>query len=602
MYKRKPSNVWNYFSTIGDKAQCRLCGKQIKKCGNTSNFLAHLRNIHNLLPHQLSTTSDQAIPASENSHATLILQLEGPEAISEQSISSKRVKTEDDKSKLITNLVASWFAKDMLPEEIAMGDGFKKFLNEVAPHLPFPPQAGVVEKLHTKYQSSLIYIADKLSKVDEFALTFDIWNNNLTQHSHLTLTSHFIDGTSHGSIVIGNRELPSTTISTDELRSAVMDILNKWAINPEKITCAITHDITGLMGSLQELLDASKYQKCFAHTLDSMLRESIGSQSELLMLIRKIRENLHFCDEITAAQESIMRDKVVVLKVSPLDDKSTDESDWTCLYATLERYVSQSTEISNVLMGFDGPVISEADGKIAEETLSLLKPFHQIADEMSSEKWTPISKIIPIVGVLVKAINLILPETNCAKEFKNTLLKNIRSNFKDIEADPIASIATLLDPRFKNLDFTSEAQSVKAVNKLNSMLTSEDGTIEDQVGQGDQKDDDIWCLRRVSRAARCNEQTDSNKIAAELRNYLDHRTFNITSDPIEIWDNHKTLFPSIHKLAKKYLSIPASAIPAERLFTGVGSLVTRKRCLIDSSQMENLLMLESLPADVVFSL
>ncbi|XP_015788968.1 zinc finger BED domain-containing protein 1 [Tetranychus urticae] len=599
MYKRKPSHVWNYFATIGDKAQCKLCGKQIKKCGNTSNFLAHLRNIHNLLPQQLASTEQAVVPQPDISQPTLILQLEHPDSMSDQQI--KKMKTDDDKSKLIINWIASWLAKDMLPEEIVIGEGFKKFLSELAPHLPFPSQPSIVEKLQAKYQTSLTHIAEKISKVEDLALTFDIWNNNLTQHSHLTLTCHFIDGSSHGSIVIGNRELPNPTISTDELRSAVMDILNRWAITSEKITCAVTHDITGLMSSLQDLLDATKYQKCFAHTLDAMLRDSIRSNGELLILLRKVRETLHFFDEITAAQESIIRDKVVVVKVSPLDDKSTDESDWSCLYSLLDRYITQASLISNVLMGFDGPCVNDTEAKVVEETLSLLKPFHQIADEMSSEKWTPMSKIIPIVGVLVKAINLILPESNCAKEFKNSLLKNIRTHFKDIEGDPIASIATLLDPRFKNLDFTNDTQSVKAINKLNSMLTCDDGSIDDSGNQGDQRDDDIWCLRRVSRSSRCSEP-DSNKIAAELRNYLDHRTFNITSDPIEIWEHHKTLFPSLHKIAKKYLCIPASAIPAERLFTGVGSLVTRKRCLIEPNQMENTLMLESLPVDVVFTL
>ena len=52
-------------------------------------------------------------------------------------------------------------------------------------------------------------------------------------------------------------------------------------------------------------------------------------------------------------------------------------------------------------------------------------------------------------------------------------------------------------------------------------------------------------------------------------------------NPFKWWSIRKTQFSNIAKLAKKYLSIPASSVPSERLFSDAGNQITAKHTCLD---------------------
>lgn len=47
MTPKKKSSVWQFFDKIDEKkSKCKLCQKDIKSAGNTTNLIGHIRNIH----------------------------------------------------------------------------------------------------------------------------------------------------------------------------------------------------------------------------------------------------------------------------------------------------------------------------------------------------------------------------------------------------------------------------------------------------------------------------------------------------------------------------------------------------------------------------
>jgi len=62
-------------------------------------------------------------------------------------------------------------------------------------------------------------------------------------------------------------------------------------------------------------------------------------------------------------------------------------------------------------------------------------------------------------------------------------------------------------------------------------------------------------------------------------------------DPLVWWKANEYKFPVIAKLAKKYLSIVATSVPSEQLFSQAGQVVSQKRARLMPSRINYLLFL-----------
>ena len=59
--------------------------------------------------------------------------------------------------------------------------------------------------------------------------------------------------------------------------------------------------------------------------------------------------------------------------------------------------------------------------------------------------------------------------------------------------------------------------------------------------------------------------------------YMDQPCIDTDSKPLEWWKSNSSLFPVMAKLAKKYLSIPATSVRSERVFSSGGYIVNNFR-------------------------
>jgi len=81
---------------------------------------------------------------------------------------------------------------------------------------------------------------------------------------------------------------------------------------------------------------------------------------------------------------------------------------------------------------------------------------------------------------------------------------------------------------------------------------------------------------------------------SELCLYLKSNLANLSEKPLEVWHNMSTVYPNLSKLAIKYLSIVATSVPSERLFSKAGSTLSTKRNRITCKRLHKLLFLQSL--------
>ncbi len=83
------------------------------------------------------------------------------------------------------------------------------------------------------------------------------------------------------------------------------------------------------------------------------------------------------------------------------------------------------------------------------------------------------------------------------------------------------------------------------------------------------------------------EQEVSAYLAAEEDRGDGHQHFN----PLMWWKGHEAFYPNIARLALKYLAIPASTAPAERVFSVAKNILVKKRWRLLPERLEKCIFL-----------
>ena len=75
----------------------------------------------------------------------------------------------------------------------------------------------------------------------------------------------------------------------------------------------------------------------------------------------------------------------------------------------------------------------------------------------------------------------------------------------------------------------------------------------------------------------------------ELPKYIDEAPIARTDDPLQWWKSRQRKYPAMSKLAKRYIGIPATSTPSEKVFSTAGNIISAKRSCL-SPETANMLI------------
>lgn len=70
----------------------------------------------------------------------------------------------------------------------------------------------------------------------------------------------------------------------------------------------------------------------------------------------------------------------------------------------------------------------------------------------------------------------------------------------------------------------------------------------------------------------------------ELNNYITSLRAPKDTNVLQWWKSNTYLYPTIAKMARDYLCIPATSVPCERIFFEAGNVITVKRCSLSKER------------------
>jgi hypothetical protein len=84
---------------------------------------------------------------------------------------------------------------------------------------------------------------------------------------------------------------------------------------------------------------------------------------------------------------------------------------------------------------------------------------------------------------------------------------------------------------------------------------------------------------------------DNNTSGNEIDDYLSLEEEG-RIDPFQWWNNKRSRFPILSKIARKYLGVSATSVSSERLFSDVGNNITVKRTNLDPELVGEMMFLK----------
>ncbi|XP_039282219.1 zinc finger BED domain-containing protein RICESLEEPER 3-like [Nilaparvata lugens] len=377
----------------------------------------------------------------------------------------------------------------------------------------------------------------------------------------------------------------------------------EWQIDRNKIVSITTDNGSIMVAAVKNSFDA-QHLHCFAHTLN-LVTEAAISHDQIQPLIKKVRGGVKFIknsvimsDRLQKAQEDndVPEGK---MKKMILDVKTR----WNSTYYMVEQFLDLIRIISQLLVDDpSSPVMpSSPEIETLKNVIVILRPLESATTEISGDKYVTISKIIPMVNMLSSHLENSFGQLDPTTEaVRKVLLSAVQKRFGCAEANSNIAIATILDPRFKNINFKNPIGCGKAISRLKKLIvedvsseSEEDQEIRDQAFN-------FWKTHKELVYGKRRKKTQEVSDTSELILYLANPLSPLKSNPLLEWEDIKTVLPGLYKQSRRFLLFMATSMPCERLFSKAGATVTQDRIRLSGKYLNKLTFLGSMSKDEWF--
>ena len=374
---------------------------------------------------------------------------------------------------------------------------------------------------------------------------------------------------------------------------------SEWKIN-EKVV-AVVRDNAANMVLASWLLEDWGDLPCFGHALQLAVKAGLDLPliSRLTAVCRKIVG--HFKHSVKAM--GALREKHRGLNIPQhtlLQDVSTR---WNSTYFMYERMAEQRWAIYAVI--HDEQVtpseqrhldLKPEQWDLLSQLLVVLKPLQVATTALSKDLNVSSSLIHPVVNGLVKChLKPGGDDLAMIKRFKEVVTGELLRRFP-FDRESVATLSAALDPRHHHLNFHSAEEQtqvheiisdkVETLYKQDSATPSSSDSACTQPQAKKRKEETAMSF--LLGTERDSDSTPSWK--DEIEQFKREPQVHHDSDALDWWKINETRFPTLAKLARCYLCVPATSVPAERIFS-IAGLISNKRSSLSPENADMLIFL-----------
>ncbi|XP_068130731.1 E3 SUMO-protein ligase ZBED1-like isoform X2 [Hyperolius riggenbachi] len=621
MESRKRSNIWVHFEEIDSKkAKCKICKKVYSSHGgSTSNFKRHLKISHSIEvlaqirqenPAKSRRRSKSAAPCTISIHTTeSSTTSEGRTASQRQRQSGITSYVRPISASKQTNLdeeLMRMIALDFQPFSIVDDQGFKNFVKAIDPSYVLPNRKTLTTLMQSMYEGTMAQVMESVKDASAVCLTTDCFTSQ-TKVSFMAVTCHYIDKYFKRMSYLLDCFSFTESHSADHLAAELQRICEEWGIT-DKVSACVSDNESNIKAAIQKL--GWKNVACFAHALNLIVRESLKPIQETVAKVKNVVENVHGSTIATEVLNAIQKQ----MGLEELRLKQDVVTRWNSTYYMLRRFYEQKEAIISTLTLVNPslPTLTLDEWDIIKDACEILKPFEEVTVEICAERYMTTSKVILMARGLQRAIQRLkgaVSNHGPVLAMMDTLSKEMNNHFQQVEYLPPFAEATLLDPRFKLKAFYHTAAADEATKNIITAIARTEDSNQHQVGFTDptttpapqsERAVSFWEDFDERVADLITISNPKSTATSEMKSYLAEPLIPRTEDPLAWWKARQSLYEGLTVIMKQRLCIVATAVPAERIFSEAGQIISERRNQLNPNTVRQLIFLNEnliFPAD-----
>ncbi|KAI4901092.1 hypothetical protein NFI96_010466, partial [Prochilodus magdalenae] len=577
------SAVWKFFKVSEQDVKhaiCNTCSANVLRGGskvrnfNTTNLITHMKARHpdKYTEYIRVKEETRTAPRTPAKPATT-------QPIDELLQKSKKFDKNSPKATAITAKVMEFIALDDQPFSVVEDVGFRRLLEHLEPRYTIPSRRYFSDVALPELHSLVATRVHKLinDNVTAISLTTDIWTSDVSPISILSLTAQWIDNNFELQKAVLHAQECSGSHTSSALSVAFENMFETWKISKENIHVVLRDNARNIGKAMVECGVPSL--PCMAHTLQLAVNDGVFSQRSISDVIAVSRRIVgHFKHSHLAI--SRLRTIQTEVGLQPKALQQDVSTRWNSTFYMLQTLLEQKRAIGAYAADFELPAtLTASQWSLIENIVKLLAPFEELTREICQSDALA-SNVIPSVNALKRLLSKSAHSDFGVKTSKNALLEAVNTRFSDIYTEPLYCVATIVDPRYKDRYFAAEVK-LQAHEMFQSEMEKALSERSEQTSERSEQTSELQDRPREKRARADDEATcslfdmyneileetqapqENTQTTTEVQGFLSEAPVSRKESPLQYWNNNKSRFPTIAKVARKFLSAPSTSVDSE---------------------------------------
>ncbi|KAL7638100.1 UNVERIFIED_CONTAM: hypothetical protein RMT77_011725 [Armadillidium vulgare] len=610
--KSRKSRIWECFYSVVDSKpheeteyiQCKICKENMiyaGEKGSKNRIYSHIC--------MKAISKEPSISKSKDASISKPKVSPGPPKKVGTSFSSLRttgVKTEED----ILLACIEFCAKDLRPIETLEGTGFlmlaQKLISLGASH----GKTNTTEIIRPKSVSKfLTTTANSLrnsicSKVNEVmrnsfcSATADMWTD-YKKISYISMTLHYIDEEwTLVNKVLFTFRFHEEQKSYENIRYKIKDRFSKIGIDDfEKKLVQKPTFITDQEPNIIKAFQDYCKLNCYSYIINSILCQTLEEDY--------LEKNAQEIQRIILQSKALviyLKENESEIKLKHAFHLHEIEAKWDSRFGMLKSILDQYLDIEDFVKKKKLKYLENISKDDLQELVNFLEPFKEATDALENENSPTIQLVLLCRLKLCEHLKASKEDSINLKDLKERAKKYLEEEYHIF---PIHKISLFLCPNFRRLRMLNDIEREEVIESVHQQINFDYSNTTEVPGEEPEKACSAPKRLKTSEFQKWEDVSYDDAIpsgsnsCAEVewyKNYDINDENNVLyneNNVLQFWKTHYSMFPRLAKLAKKYLSVPASSAWGKRNFGAEGISLSQRCTNLRKENVDDLLFLHS---------